>query len=383
MQKKRLDELDVLRALAFILVVAQHILGGYAWREGVEFYDSIILNLFYVVAKPAVPIFIVIVAITLLYSTKDRKLDVLKFYTKKVKFIVMPYIIWSFVIILLNNDLEMFDSIIGVLLTGNAAYHLWYMGMILRVFLYFPIILPLINKVRKQTKAVRSVLLILFCILYWLLLKNSSNVTASVASFLFIEPTELELKFVTVTPVFSVIYLALGLKIVFNYDKFIKYISTHKMLIVSIYTFLLGYAYYDELKMHVEIRASILAHNSITYFHDILYISYLCISVVVFYILSLYISSKKDKLYNRLRYMAHYSYSGYLIHTVVLDRVANIVTQYIPASLISGLISFCITVYLSIKLPHLLSYLPYCEYFLGTKRIGNKFKEKIVFTKSM
>lgn len=383
MQENRLDELDVLRALAFILVVAQHILGGYAWREGVKFYDSIILNFFYVVAKPAVPIFLVIVGITLLHSTKDRTLDVLKFYSKKLKFIVIPYILWSIVIILLNDDFKMFENIIGVLLTGNAAYHLWYMGMILRVFLFFPIILPLINKARKQTKAVRSLLFILFGVFYWLLLINNSYVTASVASFIFIEPSELQLKFVRNMPIFSSIYLALGLKIFFHYDKFIKYISTHQALIVSIYSFLLVYAYYDEFKMHVEIKGTIFTHNAIIYFHDILYVAYLCISIVLFYNLSLYISSKKDRIYSMLRFTAHYSYSGYLMHTLVLDRVANIVTQFIPASLLSGMISFCITIYLSIMLSHLLSYFPYSVYLLGTKRTKNRLQPIKVVTKSM
>lgn len=378
MQENRLDELDILRALGFIFVVAQHILGGYAWRQGMGIYDSVVLNLLYVVAKPAVPIFVTLVAITLFYSTGDKKLDVFKFYSKKVKFIVTPYIIWSLVIILLTKK---FDNILGVLITGNADYHLWYMGMFLRILLYFPITLLIVNMVREQNKTVRTVLLIIFCICYWLLMKNNITITDSIISHIFKNPSKLESRFVTITPILWSIYFVLGLKIFFNYAKFVKHIIIYKSQIFSVYILLLAYVYYAEFRVHIILKEPIFVQNAIIYFDQILNISYMCISIVVFYILSLYISKKKEKVYAILKYIAHYSYSGYLMHTIILARVANEITWYIPASLVSGLIIFSITVYLSIKLPYLLSYLPYSEYLLGTKRIKNKVNNNSYFDK--
>ena len=383
MQENRLNELDALRAWAFIFVIAQHILGGYAWRPGMVFHDSIVLNLLYVIAKPAVPIFLALVGITILHSTRGRKLNIVKFYSKKVKFIVIPYIIWAVVIILLNNKLNKFDNILGVLITGDAEYHLWYMGTLLRIFLYFPIILPIINKLNKINSSLRPVLLILFCVFYWFLLKHNDIVTNNVAAFIFKNPSRLQLKFVSGSPLYWSIYFVLGLEISFNYDKFVKFITIHKAKILFLYSLLLPCAYYDEFRLHIKITESIFMQNVITYCGHIINITYMCVSVVVFYILSLYIYHKKEKLYGTLKYMAHYSYSGYLIHTIVLGETADLVTRFIPQNLVSGLIIFIITVYISIKLPHLLSYLPYSEYLIGTKRIKDGAKKNPVFSKSM
>ena len=55
MHKEHIKELDVLRAIGFIFVVAQHIFGAYAWWEGAGFAESLILSLYYLIAQPAVP----------------------------------------------------------------------------------------------------------------------------------------------------------------------------------------------------------------------------------------------------------------------------------------------------------------------------------------
>ena len=57
----------------------------------------------------------------------------------------------SELIILLNmialGNRERFQDFIIEIIAGNGAYHLWYMGMIIRVYLFFPIILWVCTKV--------------------------------------------------------------------------------------------------------------------------------------------------------------------------------------------------------------------------------------------
>lgn len=79
----RINDLEVLRAFAFIFVVAQHIFGGLAWHEGLNDYTSLLFSLIYVIAKPAVPMFLVLVGITLFISSKNKKPNFLKFYVSR------------------------------------------------------------------------------------------------------------------------------------------------------------------------------------------------------------------------------------------------------------------------------------------------------------
>ena len=40
----RICELDALRAFGFLFVVAQHLFGGFAWRDGVDLVQSFVLE---------------------------------------------------------------------------------------------------------------------------------------------------------------------------------------------------------------------------------------------------------------------------------------------------------------------------------------------------
>ena len=140
MKQERLREIDILRAIAFIFVVVQHTLGGYSNIEGIPYNSFIIMKIIYIMATPAVPIFLFISAVALFYA-HSKKLDLKKYYLKRVKYILVPYIIWSAInMIELGNEDRFKDFIIEVI-GGNGAFHLWYMGMVIRIFLFFPIIL--------------------------------------------------------------------------------------------------------------------------------------------------------------------------------------------------------------------------------------------------
>ena len=63
MKQERLQEIDILRAIAFIFVVVQHTLGGYSNIEGIPYSSFTVMKLMYVMAKIAVPNFLFIYAI--------------------------------------------------------------------------------------------------------------------------------------------------------------------------------------------------------------------------------------------------------------------------------------------------------------------------------
>lgn len=81
---KRLKELDVLRAIAFIFVVEQHTMGGYSNINGISSFYYHIFKFFYTIATPAVAVFFCISAVSL-FHVYSKKLDHKKFYIKRIK----------------------------------------------------------------------------------------------------------------------------------------------------------------------------------------------------------------------------------------------------------------------------------------------------------
>jgi probable poly-beta-1,6-N-acetyl-D-glucosamine export protein len=370
MKNSRIYELDALRAFGFLFVVAQHLLGGFAWRAEVDTGQSLILSLFYVIAKPAVPIFLVLVGLTLFLYSKDQKPKFKEFYKKKFKNILIPYILWSLIIIIFNGDYQKFNNIIGILVTGSGNYHLWYMGVLIRVFLFFPLMWFIFNYSYSRGKAIRDISFALFVVVSWYLIKNEGVITTNIASFIFNNPSELEKKFVSISPIFWSLYLVIGMRIAYEYDNFMTFIETKKWNILGVYPFLLAYNYYDEIKDKIGIQESDLVQSMINYSHSVLYIAYMVLSILVFYIISKDIYAKLPRVYSVLRHIAKHSYVGYLIHTCVLSLSAMpILTYGMPYSLPLDTAIYVVTIFFSIEIPHMIGYLPFSYLLTGAPQL--------------
>lgn len=90
MKKNRLRELDIIRAIAFILVVDQHIIGGWSYIKTLPKCESLIMKFLYIVGTPAVPMFLAISGVSLMYVYMNN-LNVKKYYVKRIRYILIPY----------------------------------------------------------------------------------------------------------------------------------------------------------------------------------------------------------------------------------------------------------------------------------------------------
>lgn len=363
MRRERIKELDVLRVIAFIFVVAQHILGGYSLRPDASFTEAMILGLFYVIAKPAVPIFLAVSAITLIHSSQ-KDFSVITFYKKRFLFIIIPYIIWSALNIIDAKTYTTFFNFLGRLLAGDARYHLWYMSMILRIYLFFPLILAVVNKLKTKGKILNAVLFLLLGLGYLVLLTHQS-IISQIELFLFGTPNELEKKFLERTPLLWSFYFIAGLYIAEYYDGFKTLILNNKILILTVYIPLLGYNYYAEMQRRLPGFPPI--HYN--YANFCVSVSFMLISIVIFYIVSILIAEKTNIIYEWFRTSSQYSYAAYLAHVIILQWTAQHFNLlfHLKNLVISGLCIFIITVFLSIKLNQWISYLPLSRFMIGTR----------------
>lgn len=364
--KERINELDILRIFGFIMVVDQHILGSYAGKAEASFFDSMILNLLYLMGKPAVPMFVAITAITLFYTNLDS-FNTRSFYLKRLSTVITPYIIWSVLSLIIFKKYSLLSKLPALLITGTASYHLWYMGMIIRVYMWFPLILFMTEAIIKQNRLVKYAVISVFSILYWLLLKNNNVVTHYAANLVFHTPTELQHRFFMYCPLFWSVYFVLGILIVFNYTDFKQFISSFKVHIILSYLLLLCYMYYTQICKKLPD-----AFPKFKYEHAF-YILFMIATILVLYILAIYIW-ERFKAWNSIKklinVLGNLSFCAYLCHVIILQKVAECQRSLLPIDsyLGSGLLIFAITVILSFLISYLLSLLPFSVYLTGIKR---------------
>jgi len=387
MSKSRIYELDVLRAFGFLFVVAQHLFGGFARRQGMGIDQSLVLSLLFVVAKPAVPVFLVLVGVTLFLSNKDKVPNFKDFYAKKLKSVIIPYIFWAVIVTVLAGNsakLSSISSALGTLISGSGDYHLWYMGTLIRIFLFFPFIWFVFNYVYKQGKLARNIFYMLFVVAYSFLNSNN-NVIAAAIYLLFDNPSELQKKFVTLSPLFWSLYLVLGIKIAYEYASFVSFLVKRKLYIITSYPFLLAFAFYEEVGAKLGVHESQPVKDILNYPRHILYALFVIVTILVLYIVGASVYKSFPKIYSVLRHIADYSYIGYLIHTSVLTFVVVKTLSYgMSYSLPLEAAIYIVIVALSIEIPHLLSYIPYSYYVLGKKTrflTLDKFKKLISLKK--
>ncbi len=160
---KRLQEFDVLRVAAALAVIAIHVTAGYIDKSSLAY-------LWNHVVRFAVPLFIVISGFLLYHTDRDAPvLSPLSFYRKRLKRILWPFFIWSFIYCLFSAYLLRWNNPILFLVTwgksllwGNAYYHLYFLPIILQFYLLYPLLRRWLLKKPRQLFAV-CLLLTLAC----------------------------------------------------------------------------------------------------------------------------------------------------------------------------------------------------------------------------
>ncbi|WP_281885745.1 acyltransferase [Paenibacillus sp. YYML68] len=151
----KVPELQLVRAIAIVAVLVIHATAD----ATVELQTGSGSQAMYVLINKlhnfAVPVFILLSGLVLFYRYKDDfgSRQAVSFYTKRLKLIVIPYLVWSLFYYLYNqwiydrSNVRFDASAFAELLPwADASYHLYFMIIIVQFYVLFPLLMGLCHK---------------------------------------------------------------------------------------------------------------------------------------------------------------------------------------------------------------------------------------------
>lgn len=165
-------ELQILRGFALCAVVGIHTLSIGIKNTELGTWGNWLFELIHTLLQFAVPCFIFISAMLLSYTLKDAKLNILRFYKKKIVKVVIPYILWTLIYLIPQmmkgwipfDRLLSFESWLYWLTRGKAYDHLYFMSVIIQLYITAPLFIGFIRGIIKYAKKYSMIMTILIAI---------------------------------------------------------------------------------------------------------------------------------------------------------------------------------------------------------------------------
>src|SRR5436305_6420301 len=146
-------ELDLMRPVTALTVVAVHVLSGTAMLNHTQAGMQVQSRIFISVHLTR-EVFMFITALALAYVYFGRPFSVKRFRAKLSMSILLPYCIWSIAYTWVNTSqhspgafakLALFN-----ILTGNASYQLYYILLAIEFYLVLPLFLLILKHIQKH-----------------------------------------------------------------------------------------------------------------------------------------------------------------------------------------------------------------------------------------
>jgi peptidoglycan/LPS O-acetylase OafA/YrhL len=149
-ERPHLWEVDVVRILTFICVIAVHTTSHTLAPTDLPLY--LLLGLLHFTRN----VFFALTAFVLVYSYLHKPVPMRRFWPRRFLLVGVPYVAWSLIYFIASNLHtpgnrsfgELTLAFLGHLFTGTAWYHLYFLLVTMQVYLLVPLILWLIAKTR-------------------------------------------------------------------------------------------------------------------------------------------------------------------------------------------------------------------------------------------
>lgn len=282
---KRLDEIDTIRGVLIVLVVAIHVASFMIWFNPKPNIASYFW--FFAFGKFSVPGFVLLSGIVLMYSYRAKELSYVKFIKSRVLYIVVPYLIWSGVYFIYKTPVNVFDALV-LLIKGKAMFHLYFIVIIFQFYLLFPLFKSI--TIRLSFKYVAVVGLIVQLVIF--------DIFSSVSFLRLFNPT--------IFLLWSYVFI-IGMYVGKEYEKVMAFIDKNSGLILSLFVIATMFTY---IKFNSQIQKGQEVWQSSDSMPILMTISSI--------FLLMYISRNFKLVKTVFNVLGKYSYQIYLMHMIPL-----------------------------------------------------------------
>lgn len=370
MRKQRIDEIVLLRGMAFLAIALQHSIGEYIYRPDITQPDSIMLTMLFHFTRFGTPTFVFLSGLILFYNYYER-LHYPSFIIKRFADIYAPFAVWTFVYYLFGQGFPTGTGWLNLakeLFIPSIGYHLWFVVMIFQFYLLFPVFIYMAKRVIPKLTVVKEeqvvnrvpafviVLAIAFGGLLWIsyeVLPAWYNSTAPAWLKPFIAYRNLNFLFYS-------FYFVLGGVVAFGLEHWRKFIIRAFVWSAVVFTGMYIWMGYDVLSFSIE-QINL---NVSTYLKPTTFIIIVA-QILLLYRVALLITDNGGLFFKLLRFIGTYSFGGFLIHPLIIWLLA-MSTKLTGNHLSVTVIFYIAVVGISISSAYVLSKLPFGWLLVGT-----------------
>ena len=146
-------ELDLLRAVTALTVIAVHVLSGTMFLNQTQ-TGLLVQNGFLTSVHFTREIFMFITALALTYVYFGKPFSLKGFWAKRSIGVLLPYCIWSIAYTWANTSQHspgaFAKRVLFNILTGNASYQLYYILLVIQFYIVLPLFLLLLKHIQKH-----------------------------------------------------------------------------------------------------------------------------------------------------------------------------------------------------------------------------------------
>ena len=169
-RRPHIYELDPLRAVTALVVVAVHVLaftvGLNKTTTGIQVQNAFIVSVHFTRA-----LFMFVTAFAMTYVYSGKKVPPARFWKKRGIGVLVPYCIWSVIYVFVNQPpttpLHFASSSLIAILTGTSSYQMYYILMTLQFYLLLPVFLYLLEKVKDHPWRALSISFVLQLVFFY------------------------------------------------------------------------------------------------------------------------------------------------------------------------------------------------------------------------
>lgn len=361
----RIYFLDYLRVIACFMVILVHCIEPfYLNAEGTyiaSHSDALWVTIINSLLRIAVPLFVM----TSSYLLMPIKTDTSTFYRRRMKRVVIPFIVWSLAYAFIpmwgsGGEVAICDNLtqLSINLMWHSG-HLWFVYMLIGIYLFMPIISPWLERVSKRGEEA-FILIWLFstAVPFFRELARSIRGTAEVWG----EASWNE---------FGLLYYFSGfIGFVVAADYIRRYVDwgVAKSLCVALPAIVVGYLatalpFYLQLPDSYPIVDTIDLAVKLELSWDFTTTGVALMTLGAFILFKLI--KQPGKAYPLVMEISRLSYGIYLLHMFVLVAIFDIVSGWEIATPLTMLLSAALTYIVSIVIAKLISLLPKSKYIIG------------------